>query len=80
MHIQPVLGDVDADEHRCVDEDRSMPRPCEFGLARRRPERLFGLESAWADGAPSSATGSLTPGEHGLPSAAKLAARGELGN
>ena len=57
-----------------------MTRPCECGLAGRRPERLFGFESWWADGAPSSDTGSLTPGGHGLPSAANLAARGEVGN
>jgi hypothetical protein len=61
-------------------EERYMTRPCEYGLAGRRPERLFGFESGWADGAPSSVTGSLTPGGHGLPSAPKLAARGELGN
>ena len=57
-----------------------MTRPCEYGLAGRRPKRLFGFESGWADGAPSSVTGSLTPGRYGLPSATKLAARGELGN
>ena len=57
-----------------------MTRPCEYGLALRRPKRLFGFESVRVDGAPSSDTGSLTPGGHGLPSTAKLAARGELGN
>jgi hypothetical protein len=57
-----------------------MTRPCEYGLDRGRPERLFGFESATADGAPSSLTGSFTPGAHGLPSAAKLARPGELGN
>jgi hypothetical protein len=57
-----------------------MTRPCEYGLALRRPQRLFGLESVLANGAPSSAAGSLTPGPCGLPSATKLAARGELGN
>jgi len=57
-----------------------MTRPCECGLDRRRPQRLFGFESEPADGAPSSVTGSLTPGAHGLPSAPKLARPGELGN
>ncbi len=57
-----------------------MTRPCEYGLARRRPQRLFGLESVLVDGAPSSLTGSLAPGDHGLPSTPKLAARGKLGN
>ena len=57
-----------------------MTRPCERGLAQRRPERLFGFESAWVDGAPSSDTGSLAPGDRGLPSTAKLAAHGKLGN
>jgi hypothetical protein len=57
-----------------------MTRPCECGLAQRRPERLFGFESAWVDGAPSSDTGSLAPGDRGLPSTAKLAAHGKLGN
>ena len=57
-----------------------MTRPCEYGLALRRPKRLFGLESVRVDGAPSSETGSLAPGRHGLPSTAKLAAPGELGN
>jgi hypothetical protein len=57
-----------------------MTRPCECGLAQRRPERLFGFESAWVDGAPSSDTGSLAPGDRGLPSTAKLAALGKLGN
>jgi hypothetical protein len=57
-----------------------MTRPCEYGLDRGRPERLFGFESGTADGAPSSLTGSFTPGAHGLPSAAKLARPGELGN
>jgi hypothetical protein len=62
------------------DEDGSMTRPCEYGLALRRPKRLFGLQSVRVDGAPSSETGSLAPGAHGLPSTVKLAARGELGN
>ena len=57
-----------------------MTRPCQCGLDRRRPERLFGLESGATDGAPFSATGSFTPGRHGLPSAPKLARPGELGN
>ena len=57
-----------------------MTRPCECGLDRGRPERLFGFESEPADGAPSSGTGSSTPGQRGLPSAAKLAPPGELGN
>ena len=57
-----------------------MTRPCECGLALRRPKRLFGLESVRVDGAPSSDTGSITPGANGLPSTTKLAARGELGN
>ena len=57
-----------------------MTRPCEYGLASRRPKRLFGFESVRVDGAPSSETGSLTPGDHGLSSTTKLAARGELGN
>ena len=57
-----------------------MTRPCECGLDRGRPERLFGFERATADGAPSSVTGSSTPGGHGLPSAPKLARPGKLGN
>ena len=57
-----------------------MTRPGQCGLGARRPERLFGLESGAADGAPSSVTGSFTPGRHGLPSAPKLARPGELGN
>ena len=57
-----------------------MTRPCEYGLARRRPQRLFGLESMLVDEAPSSLTGSLARGLHGLPSTPKLAARGKLGN
>lgn len=57
-----------------------MTRPCECGLDRGRPERLFGFESGVADGAPSSVTGSFTPGGHGLPSTPKLARPGELGN
>lgn len=57
-----------------------MTRPCKYGLAAWRPKRLFGFESVRVDGAPSSDTGSLTPGDHGLPSTAKLAAPGELGN
>ena len=43
-----------------------MTRPCECGLAGRRPKRLFGFESGRADGAPSSDTGSLTPGMQSL--------------
>ena len=62
------------------DEDCSMTRPCEYGLAARRPKRLSGFESVRVDGAPSSVTGSLTPGGHGLPPTAKVAARGDLGN
>ncbi len=57
-----------------------MTRPCEYGLALRRPQRLFGFESVQVDGAPSSDTGSLAPEDHGLPSTAKLAAPSELGN
>lgn len=57
-----------------------MTRPCEHGLASRPPKRRSGLKSVWVDGAPSSDTGPLAPGDHGLPSTAKLAARGELGN
>ena len=57
-----------------------MTRPCECGLDRGRPERLFGFESGPADGAPRSVTGSFTPGRHGLPSAPKLARPGELGD
>lgn len=57
-----------------------MTRPCEDGLAARRPQRLLGVESVRVDGAPGSGTGSLSPGGHGLPSTPKLAARGELGN
>ena len=56
-----------------------MTRPCEYGLALRRPKRLFGLESVRVDGAPSSETGSLAPGDTGSrpppssPRAASLA-------
>ena len=57
-----------------------MTRPCQYGLASQRPQRPFGFESVWVDGAPSSDTGSLTPGNHGLPSTAKVAARANLGN
>jgi hypothetical protein len=57
-----------------------MTRPCQCGLDRGRPKRPFGFETKPADGAPSSVTGSFTPGGHGLASATKLARPGELGN
>jgi len=57
----------------------SAARACGCGLAAR-PERLSGLSDVMANGAPHSATGSVTLAVLGLPSAANLAPRGEVGN
>ena len=54
-------------------------RACGFGLAKR-PQRLSGLSGAVANGAPHSVPGSLAPARLGLPFAANLAPRGEVGN
>ena len=45
-----------------------------------RPQRLFGLSDTVANGAPHSDTGSFAPADPGLPFAANLAPRGEVGN
>ena len=68
----------DADEHR-PQRNAPMTRPCESGSPVGGPSDCWARELQ-RDGAPNSATGSITPGRNGLPSAAKLAARGELGN
>jgi hypothetical protein len=54
-------------------------RACGTGLAKR-PQRLSGLSDAAASGAPHSVTGSIAPADLGLPFAANLAPRGEVGN
>ena len=54
-------------------------RACGFGLAKR-PQRLSGLSDAATNGAPHSVTGSTAPTPLGLPFAANLAPRGEVGN
>ncbi|MBY0331851.1 MAG: hypothetical protein K2X49_14400 [Acetobacteraceae bacterium] len=58
----------------------SMTRPCECGLARRRPRRPFAFPEGTTDGAAGSATGSITPGASGLPSAASRASSSPAGN
>ena len=56
-----------------------MTRPCKCGLALR-PWRLCGFLMEPMDGAPSSHTGSLALGTHGLPSTDSLAGFPPAGN
>ena len=71
MHIEPGLGDIDADDTGLA-EECSMTRPCECGLALGRPERLFGFESANADGSPCRPGVTEPVSELGAPSAFAL--------
>lgn len=66
MNIEPVLGPSIPTNKDAG--DASMTLACEYGLALR-PKRLFGFSEHKADGAPNSATGSITLPCRGLPSA-----------
>jgi LacI family transcriptional regulator len=78
--MEPMIGLGEALRPHGLDLVVCAAAPGAEELATGRHQRLFGLESALADGAASSATGSITPGRNGLPSATKPAARGGLGN